>query len=76
MCVGENSAAHTIAYLNAQIQALWNISTECVARHGTYLKPDPGHRAYPLLIRAPEIDAVSTSVFVRTCRMAFRTTSC
>lgn len=48
MCLGENSAPHAVAYLNAQLQALWSIALECVHRHGTYMKPDPSHRAYPL----------------------------
>ncbi|KIP08274.1 hypothetical protein PHLGIDRAFT_509076 [Phlebiopsis gigantea 11061_1 CR5-6] len=44
MCVGENNALHTIAYLNAQLQSLWGISSECVESRGTNMKPEPTHR--------------------------------
>ncbi|EKM54028.1 uncharacterized protein PHACADRAFT_257609 [Phanerochaete carnosa HHB-10118-sp] len=44
MCHGENNAPHATSYLNAQLQALWKISSECVEHHGTYLKPDLNYR--------------------------------
>ena len=46
MCLGENNAQQTITYLNAQLQALWNVSCECAQLHGNDLKPDSIRREY------------------------------
>ncbi|KAL4248925.1 hypothetical protein ABKN59_007566 [Abortiporus biennis] len=44
MCFGENSAPHATHYLNAQLTALWENATECVAHHGNGLKPSDSQK--------------------------------
>lgn len=44
MCYGENNAVHTVSYLNSQLHALWEISSQCLESHDTHLKPDSNHR--------------------------------
>ena len=51
MCIGENNAPHAEHYANAQLGALWDNATECVAHHGKGIKPPENQRTFFLMLK-------------------------